>query len=68
MKPAALQSKQIQQFCSLLHLFIGNHSLTDLQVFLGFDTDINLRPYGHVGSHKTLTDVPLYYITFWKLR
>ena len=35
-KPAALQGKQIQQFSSLLYLFIGNYSLTDLQVFPRF--------------------------------
>ena len=35
-KPAALQSKQIQRFSSLLYLFIGNYSLTDLQVFHRF--------------------------------
>jgi len=35
-KPAALQSKQIQRVSSLLYLFIGNYSLTDLQVFPRF--------------------------------
>jgi len=35
-KPAALQSKQIQRFSSLLYLFIGNYSLTDLQLFHRF--------------------------------
>ena len=44
-KPAALQNKQIQRFSSLLYLFIGTTAWLIYKCFLGFETDINSRPY-----------------------